>query len=73
MAEAWTIDDIGVTALATAIDLLDALVDSCAMAVPGRDAAPYARDMRVLGEGAAVAVADLEALLASAPRQRRVA
>jgi hypothetical protein len=73
MAEAWTIDDIGASALATAVDLLDALVDSCAMAVPGRDAAPYARDMRFLGEGAAVAVADLEALLTSAPSKRRVA
>jgi hypothetical protein len=73
MAEAWTIDDIGVTALATAVDLLDALVDSCAMAIPGRDAAPFARDLRVLGEGAAIAVADLEALLADAAPERRVA
>lgn len=73
MAEAWTNDDIGATALTTAVDLLDALVDSCAMAVPGRDAAPYSRDMRVLGEGAAIAAADLEALLVDARRQRRVA
>lgn len=74
MSHIWTIDDIDACALSTAVDLLDALVDSCALAIPGRDARAYARDLRYLGDSAAVAVADLEALLASRPRpQRRAA
>lgn len=71
MSQAWTIDDIDACALSTAVDLLDTLLDGCALAIPGRDARAYARDLRYLGDNAAVAVADLEALLASHPRPER--
>jgi hypothetical protein len=68
MADGWTIDDIDACALTTAVDLLDALLDSAALARPGCDAAPYARDLRYLGDSAAVAAADLAVLL---PMQER--
>jgi len=72
MADGWTMDDIDTCALATVVDLLDALIDGCAMAVPGRDAGAYSRDLRYLGDSAAMAATDLEALLAP-PERRAVA
>ena len=72
MADGWTIDDIDTCAMATAVDLLDALIDGCAMAVAGRDAGAYSRDLRYLGDSTAMAVADLEALLIE-PERRAVA
>ena len=72
MADAWTFDDIDGCALSAAVDLLDALVDGCAMALPGHDARSYAHDLRYLGDSANLAVADLEALLAL-PVRRAVA
>lgn len=69
MADAWTIDDIDACALGTAVDLLDALIDGCALALPGHDAGAYARDLRYLADSAAVAAADLEALIGPAERR----
>ena len=65
----WTHDEVGVCALATAVELLDTLIDTCAAARPGHDAAPYARDLRYLANGAAVAADDLAALIHRRPRR----
>jgi len=62
-------EDIDTCALKTAVGLLDALLDGAAAALPGVTAAVYARDLRMLGDGAAQAAAELEALK---PRRRRV-
>lgn len=62
MVDACISDDIETRALGTAIGLLDALMDSCVAAMPGRNAAHYAEDLRHLGDTAAQATADLEAL-----------
>jgi hypothetical protein len=72
MADGWTMDDIDACAMATVVDLLDALIDGCAMAQPGRDAGAYSRDLRYLGDSAAMAVIDLQALLIQ-PVRRAVA
>ncbi len=52
-------DDIETDALTTSVGLLDALIDAAAAALPGINAAPYAHDLRALGDGAARAAADL--------------
>lgn len=59
----WTNDEVGACALSTAVDLLDTLIDVVAAARPGCDAAPYARDLRYLANGAAVAADDLAVLI----------
>lgn len=68
-----SIDDIETCALATSVGLLDALIDGAAAALPGVTAAMYAHDFRQLGDGAARAAADLEALVARRRRTRRAA
>lgn len=72
VATAWTREDIDACAMTTAVDLLDTLLDACAIARPGRDAARYARDLRYLAEGAAAAADDLRQLL-QPPARRAVA
>ncbi|MDO9487622.1 MAG: hypothetical protein Q7J32_04545 [Sphingomonadaceae bacterium] len=62
------IDDIDIGALETSVGLLDALIEGAAAALPGVTADHYARDLRRLGDGAAQAAAELEALR---PRRRR--
>jgi hypothetical protein len=64
------IDDIETSALKTSVSLLDALLDGGAAALPGVTAALYARDLRMLGDGAAQAAAELES---ARPRRRRAA
>jgi hypothetical protein len=61
-------DDIHRYALGTAVTALDALLDGAAAALPGVNALHYAQDFRRLGDGAAQAAHDLEAL---APVRRR--
>ncbi len=63
------INDIDIFALETSVGLLDALIDSAAAALPGVTAASYAHDLRKLGDGAALAAAELDSL---SPRRRRV-
>lgn len=67
MSTALTMDDIDIFALSTAVDLLDTLIDGCALAIPGRDARAYASDLRYLGDSTSIAARDLEALLATRP------
>lgn len=62
------IDDIDQGALETSVGLLDALIDAAAAALPGVTAASFARDLRLLGDGAAQAAVELETL--GRPRRR---
>ncbi|MFC3713598.1 hypothetical protein ACFOMD_13540 [Sphingoaurantiacus capsulatus] len=64
-------EDISATALTTSVSLLDALLDSAAAALPGVTAALYARDLRTLGDGAAIVAADLESTLKPVRTRRR--
>lgn len=68
-----SIDEIGTDALNTSVGLLDALLDGAAAALPGVTADLYARDFRILGDGAARAAADLGALGRRRRRLRRAA
>jgi hypothetical protein len=47
----------------TSIALLDALIDSMTLARPGADAGIFAADLRRLGDGAARAAFELDALI----------
>lgn len=50
----------------TSVGLLDALVDAMTLARPGKDAGTFAADLKRLGDGAARAAYELDALLDSA-------
>lgn len=47
----------------TAVGLLDALIDAMTLARPGKDAKTFADDLKRLGDGAARAAYELDALL----------
>ncbi len=63
MTRSWTRANIDGIALATAVGLLDALVDAAAALRPGHNADQYAADLRLLGDGADQAAFDLWATL----------
>lgn len=59
MTKSWTRANIESVALATAVGLLDALLDAAAALRPGYNAAQYAADLSLLGDGADQAAFDL--------------
>lgn len=63
MTQSWNRANIESVALATVVGLLDALIDAAVALRPGHNAAQYASDLSLLGDGAGQAAFDLWATL----------
>lgn len=63
MTRSWTRAGVEAVALAAAVSLLDALIDAAVALRPGHNAARYAADLAMLGDGAGQAAFDLWATL----------